>query len=268
MTDYAVGDIQGCFEPLQRLLMQVNYDPAKDRLWLVGDLVNRGPDSLKVLRFVRALGDSAICVLGNHDLHLLAVAAGVRPLHHDDTLTEILEAEDCQQLLQWLSRQALAHYDAESGYCLVHAGIAPQWSLQQALELASEVERVLQGANALEFLSSMYGNNPDCWDDSLTGMARLRVITNYLTRLRFCDQNGRMDLTNKGGLDSAAKGFIPWFKVKREPLGANVLFGHWAALRGISTQPGIHALDTGCVWGQRLSLMRLEDQRWFHCSCA
>ena len=267
MTDYAVGDVQGCLEPLLCLLDQVNFDPRQDRLMLVGDLVNRGPDSAGVLRYVRSLGNSAICVLGNHDLHLLAVAAGIRAPHRNDTFSDILNADDRNTLLLWLRQCPLAWFDASTGYVMTHAGIPPGWSLQQTLSRASEVESVLQSEQAVEFFREMYGNRPEHWDESLTGMTRLRVITNYLTRMRFCNDKGVLDLENKSGPDSATEGFRPWFEIERQPLGARILFGHWASLEGHTGQSDIHALDTGCVWGRRLRIMRLEDQQLFDCEC-
>ena len=267
MTDYAVGDVQGCLEPLHCLLEQVGFRADRDRLMLVGDLVNRGPDSVGVLRYLKSLGRSAICVLGNHDLHLLAVAAGIRPPHHKDTFTDVLDAPDRDDLLHWLRQRPLAWYDAECGYVMTHAGIPPGWSLQKTLSLAAEVHTVLRSPNAIDYFREMYGNEPAYWDESLNGMARLRVITNYLTRMRFCNSQGVLDLENKSGPGTAAAGFLPWFKVDRPPLGAKVLFGHWASQEGHTGVTGVHALDTGCVWGRSLRLMRLSDEQLFHCEC-
>jgi len=268
MAVYAVGDIQGCYQPLKSLLKKINFNEQSDTLWLAGDLVNRGPRSLDVLRFVQSLGERAITVLGNHDLHLIAVAYGHRKHSKKDTLDGILNAPDADELIDWLRRQKLAHLDTEAGYFMSHAGIPPCWSVQQALDLAGEVERCLQSEHIDAYLQAMYGNEPDTWSDSLQGVERLRTITNYLTRMRFCDANGRLDLETKEGADKAIKGFAPWFSYHNPSLDRlNLLFGHWAALEGKVTLTHVHALDTGCVWGSRLRAMRLDDKKLFHCDC-
>ncbi len=261
MATYAVGDVQGCYDSLQRLLEAAAFDPAADCLWLAGDLVNRGPNSLGALRFVKDLGPSAILVLGNHDLHLLAAAENLRSLQRKDTLDAILKAPDRDELLHWLRQRPLLHYDL--GYTMSHAGLPPMWTLDQAKACAREVETVLQGPDYSEFLANMYGNEPDTWSEQLTGMMRLRVITNYFTRMRFCDPQGRLDLKAKEGLETAPKGFLPWFQQPHRDLQQPVLFGHWAALRGHTGQPKAIALDTGCVWGGPLTMLRLEDTQYF-----
>ncbi len=265
MATYAIGDIQGCYDEMRRLLDTVAFDPARDQLWLVGDLVNRGPQSLEVLRYVRGLGNQAVAVLGNHDLHLLVVAAGVRKPHRGDTLDALLAAPDREELLDWLRRQRLMH--TGNGYAMVHAGLLPQWSIAQAQTLAHEVEAVLQGPDYGEFLRHMYGNEPARWHDDLTGYDRLRVIVNAMTRLRLCTPEGVMDFTHKTGLKGAPAGFLPWFDL---PARANrdtpVLFGHWAAL-GLILRTDVLGLDSGCVWGRRLTAVRLEDRRVFQCDC-
>jgi bis(5'-nucleosyl)-tetraphosphatase (symmetrical) len=265
MACYAIGDIQGCYDELQRLLEQIDFDPAQDQLWFVGDLVNRGPGSLEVLRFVRSLGDSAITVLGNHDLHLLAVAEGIGKLHSSDTLDGILNAPDRDELLHWLRHQRLMH--AEGGHVLVHAGLLPQWTAQQALALAHEVESALRSDDYAVFLEKMYGNAPHGWEDGLEGYKRLRVIVNAFTRLRICTPQGEMEFKFKGEVENIPEGYLPWFEVKkRRNADATVIFGHWSAL-GLKVEPNIIALDTGCLWGGPMTAIRLEDRRLFQVSC-
>lgn len=266
MPTYAIGDIQGCFAELQNLLQAIRFDPACDRLWLVGDLVNRGPDSLAVLRWAANLGDAAVTVLGNHDLHLLAVAEGFVAPHRSDTLDDILAAPDRRCLLDWLRRQRLLH--AEGGYVLVHAGLLPQWTPAQAQALAREVEQTLAGEDYRDFLAHMYGNEPRQWRDNLSGMPRLRTITNAMTRLRFCTPEGAMDFAHKGLPDQPPPGHLPWFDVAgRASADATVIFGHWSAL-GLYQRPDVVALDTGCLWGGTLTALRLEDRRVFQVPCA
>ncbi|WP_409284390.1 symmetrical bis(5'-nucleosyl)-tetraphosphatase [Pseudomonas protegens] len=269
MTTYAVGDLQGCLEPLQCLLEQVAFDPARDRLWLVGDLVNRGPQSLETLRYLYSIRDSLVCVLGNHDLHLLAAWRNIERLKKSDTLREILEAPDCEELLQWLRQQKLMHYDEARHVALVHAGIAPQWSLKKALKCAAEVEEALRDDNRFEpFLDGMYGNDPAKWDSDLKGVTRLRVITNYFTRMRFCTSEGKLDLKSKEGLDTAPAGYAPWFSHKeRKTRDLKIIFGHWAALEGRSNEPGIFALDSGCVWGGAMTLLNVDSGMRITCDC-
>lgn len=265
MAIYAVGDIQGCYVELQQLLDRVRFDPAQDQLWLVGDLVNRGPDSLAVLRLVKSLGDSAITVLGNHDLHLLAVAEGAAELHRSDTLDEVLNAPDRDELLIWLRNQRLLH--AQDGYVLVHAGLLPQWSVKQALSLAHEVESALRSDDYAVFLARMYGNAPHGWDDELGGYKRLRVITNAFTRMRICTLQGEMEFKFKGEVERIPAGHMPWFEVPgRASAEATVVFGHWSAL-GLKAEPRVIALDTGCLWGGPMSAIRLEDRQLFQVSC-
>ncbi|MDP9529652.1 symmetrical bis(5'-nucleosyl)-tetraphosphatase [Pseudomonas protegens] len=269
MATYAVGDLQGCLEPLQCLLEQVAFDPARDRLWLVGDLVNRGPQSLETLRYLYSIRNSLVCVLGNHDLHLLAAWRNIERLKKSDTLREILEAPDCEELLQWLRQQKLMHYDEARHVALVHAGIAPQWSLKKALKCAAEVEEALRDDNRFEpFLDGMYGNDPAKWDSDLKGVTRLRVITNYFTRMRFCTSEGKLDLKSKEGLDTAPAGYAPWFSHKeRKTRDLKIIFGHWAALEGRSNEPGIFALDSGCVWGGAMTLLNVDSGMRITCDC-
>lgn len=269
MATYVVGDIQGCYKPLLSLMKNINFNPAHDRLWCVGDLINRGPGSLDTLRYLRDLGDATSIVLGNHDLHFLAIHYGCAQARTKDTLDPLLASADCAELAEWLRHKPLAHYDCvetEAGlqhYLMVHAGVAPQWHLTQTLELAAEVELALQGPDFCQFLSAMYGDTPKRWKDSLKGYKRLRTITNYLTRMRFCDARGTLNLEVKEGLASAPPGFLPWYEFEQLTPETIILFGHWAALEGQTGNPYVFAMDTGCVWGRELSIMRLEDHRLF-----
>ena len=268
MTTYAVGDVQGCYAALRCVLKEVAFNPAKDALWLVGDLVNRGPQSLEVLRFAQSLGKRGKVVLGNHDLHLLAVAEGSRKTRTKDSLDAILDAPDREELLDWLRHQPLIYTDNRLGYTMVHAGIPPIWSLSKAHSLAREVEAALRSDRRRRFLGGMYGNDPLCWNNNLSGIKRLRVITNYLTRMRFCCADGTLDLEDSDSKVSSRPGFRPWFDHKNPALnGHQLIFGHWAALEGVTRQPDVHALDTGCVWGGRLTLLRLNDQTRISCAC-
>ncbi|EIK98724.1 diadenosine tetraphosphatase [Pseudomonas sp. M47T1] len=269
MAVYAVGDLQGCLQPLKRLLERVNFNPAHDRLWLVGDLVNRGPESLETLRFLYRMRDSLVCVLGNHDLHLVAAGRNIERLKKSDTLREIIEAPDGAELLDWVRRQKLLHYDDQRDLALVHAGIPPQWSLKKALRCAEEVEQALRDDNLFQpFLDGMYGNEPTKWSNDLKGVERLRVITNYFTRMRFCTAEGKLDLKGKEGADTAPPGYAPWFSYReRKTKGLKIIFGHWAALEGKCTVPGIFALDTGCVWGGSMTLMNVDTGERIGCDC-
>ncbi|HEY3198742.1 MAG TPA: symmetrical bis(5'-nucleosyl)-tetraphosphatase [Nitrospirales bacterium] len=265
MAVYAVGDIQGCFSALQRLIDKFGFNPLQDTLWFVGDLVNRGPESLAVLRWVKALGPAAVVVLGNHDLHLLAAAEGVRPVRKEDTFQDVLKAPDREALLDWLRQQRLLY--REKDFVLVHAGLLPQWTTAEAEALATEVEQVLRGAEYKTLLREMYGSSPARWSPELTGMARYRVIINALTRLRFCTLDGEMDFEENGPPETAPQGFSPWFAVpNRRSRDAVVISGHWAAL-GLRMEENLLALDSGCVWGQRLSAVRLEDRKLYQVSC-
>ena len=265
MATYAVGDIQGCGAEFRQLLEVIRFDPAQDRVWLVGDLVNRGPASLEVLRLVESLGEAAITVLGNHDLHLLAVAEGVAKPHRTDTLDEVLNAPDRDKLLNWLRHQRLLH--AEDGFVLVHAGLLPQWSVKKAASLAREVEDALRGPDYVTFLERMYGNSPHGWDDALTGYKRLRVIVNTFTRMRICTPQGEMEFKFKGEVQDISAGYLPWYDVpQRKSADATVIFGHWSAL-GLKLEPNLIALDTGCLWGGPMSAVRLEDRQLFQVEC-
>lgn len=255
---YAIGDIQGCAQELRALLARIRFSPDRDELWLVGDLVNRGPRSLEALRDVRALGACATTVLGNHDLHLLAVAFGARPPHRaGDTFDEILAAPDRDALLEWLLERPLAHFDAERDDLLVHAGLVPQWTVPQALALAAEAEEALR-RDPGAFFARMYGDRPHRWSESLTGPERLRFIVNVFTRLRVCTAAGRIDLKMKGPPPGASSEYRPWFEHDgRASRGTRIIFGHWSAL-GYVNAHGVVGLDTGCVWGGALTALRLD----------
>lgn len=268
MATYAVGDVQGYLEPLQRVLDAARFDPAADRLWLVGDLVNRGPESLGTLRFLRQLGPAVVAVLGNHDLHLLAVALTTRAPRRKDTLEPVLSAPDRDELLDWLRHRPLVHHDPELDAIMVHAGLPFVFSLEEALARSREVEAVLGGDDPVAFLEHMYGNEPQAWHPELTGADRLRVIVNYFTRMRFIDAEGRLDLATKEGAAQAPGGFFPWFERLHPDLEQRrIVFGHWAALEGRGTPENCLALDTGCCWGRCLTLLRLEDGQRFTAGC-
>jgi bis(5'-nucleosyl)-tetraphosphatase (symmetrical) len=267
MAIYAIGDVQGCAAALNGLLEELRFEPGADQLWFTGDLVNRGPDSLQVLRFVRSLGPDAVTVLGNHDLHLLAHAAGQAPGHRKDTLRDILDAPDREALLAWLRQRPLLHHDPALGYTLIHAGLPPQWDLTLAQDCAAEVEACLRSDDHAAFLAHMYGNEPDYWDDSHTGWDRLRFITNCFTRLRYCDADGQLCLEAKGEPGTQPPGALPWFAVPgRRSRDLRILCGHWSAL-GLYRGEGVTALDTGCVWGGLLTAVRLHDGAVFSYAC-
>ncbi|MCK5893158.1 MAG: symmetrical bis(5'-nucleosyl)-tetraphosphatase [Endozoicomonadaceae bacterium] len=268
MTDYAVGDIQGCYSNLRYLLDKVGFDPDHDTLWAVGDLVNRGPESLETLRYLKSLKKHCIAVLGNHDLHLLAVAHGVRRTKHLDTIDTILVAKDRDELLDWLRHRPLIHYDKSLKTLMVHAGIPPIWDLDDTRKRAKELETILQGNQYGEFLENMYGNKPRRWSDKLKGWKRLRMITNYFTRMRLCQADGTLDLDMKVSIKASGNDYAPWFQQpSRLPSELNVIFGHWAALEGKTDMKHIHALDTGCVWGNHLTLMKLTNHQRFNVDC-
>jgi len=257
MAHYLIGDLQGCDAPLARLLARIAFSPSRDTLYFLGDLVNRGPASAAVLRRLMGYGDAARCLLGNHDLSLLAVAHGHRAPHRNDTMDDILQAADREAMLDWLRHRAMALQ--AHGILMVHGGVLPSWDAAQTLALAGEVEAVLRGPQLATFLANMWGNQPDHWDDALTGTDRLRVIVNALTRLRFCTPAGVMDLKASGRLDQAPRGMKAWFDVPgRRTAGVPIAFGHWSTL-GYLRRPDLIALDTGCVWGGCLSALRLTD---------
>lgn len=269
MAVFAVGDIQGCYDDLRRLLDRLRFDPDEDELWLTGDLVARGPKSLQTLRFVKHLGLNAVTVLGNHDLHLLAVAEGLQAEKPNDMLREVLDAPDAADLLEWLRHRPLAHYDAQLGFLLVHAGLPPQWDRGVALACAREVESVLRGNAYRDLLEQMYGNEPSRWDPTLTGIGRLRFIINALTRMRYCTPEGDLDFKEKGSVGEQPEHLLPWFRVPgRRNADLDVVFGHWSTLGNPET-PHAWALDTGCVWGGTLTALRLdgEECHWLSVNC-
>jgi bis(5'-nucleosyl)-tetraphosphatase (symmetrical) len=265
VADYVIGDLQGCYEPFMRLLALIHFDPQVDRLWLVGDLVNRGSDSLAVLRFVHQLSTPPVITLGNHDLYLLnrLFVEGTWQ-NPDDTIDEILAAPDALSLGHWLRKQPLLYHDPDLGVVMTHAGIAPLWNLQEAKARACEVEMHLQSAEFMELLTHLFGNQPIKWKDTLQGVDRLRCIINYFTRMRFCDASGGLFLSYKGTLQEAPLHMIPWYAHPlRQPISETLVFGHWAALGSICPVPNIYALDTGCVWGNALTALRLQDRQLF-----
>ncbi len=266
MPTYAIGDVQGCCEELCDLLNRINFDETKDKLWFTGDLVNRGPDSLATLRLVQKL--NAVTVIGNHECHLLAIAAGIGRQGKGDTLDAVLDAADANDLLDWIRQFPFLHRDDESGYVMVHAGVPPQWDLQQAAALAGEAELVFRGDSFHDFLPHMYGNQPDIWQDSLTGRDRLRFIVNAFTRTRYCNNEGRLNFSDKGPPGSQVERYYPWFSIPtRKTRDVNIIFGHWASVRHGNLQhfagDNVYPVDTGCVWGRELTAMRLEDKRCF-----
>lgn len=257
---YLIGDLQGCCDAFDRLLDMLGFSPSRDALHVLGDLVNRGPASLATLQRLHGLGNAAHCLLGNHDLHLLAVAEGVRPLHRNDTLRQVLMSPQREAWLDWL-RQRCKLADTAHGWLLVHAGVAPQWDAAQTLALADEVQQLLAGPDLPGFLRVMYGNEPARWHDDLAGAERWRLVINVLTRMRFCSADGTLDFKTKDSADTAPPGLMPWFEVPgRRTAGQPIAFGHWSTL-GLRNQPGLLALDTGCVWGGALTAVRVDGGR-------
>lgn len=269
MSTYIIGDVQGCYRELKELLALIQFDPSQDRLGFVGDLVNRGPHSLEVLRFIKSLS-SPLIVLGNHDLFLLILGYELMPEDsYEHTLHNILRAPDKMELLEWLRGRPLVHYEKNDYALLVHAGLPPQWSIEENLERANEVSLTLQGPYFKEFLKNLFGDEPFQWDDDLKGQERLRYITNAFTRMRFCDEKGGLDLKASGKTSTNREYFQPWFDWRRhhEKERVNILFGHWAALNGQCDAPYCHALDTGCTWGHQLTALNLETKQRFAISC-
>ncbi|HEV8110884.1 MAG TPA: symmetrical bis(5'-nucleosyl)-tetraphosphatase [Burkholderiales bacterium] len=262
MSTYAIGDVQGCFDELQELLKKLKFQKNADRLWFVGDLVNRGPKSLEVLRFVRNLGDRAITVLGNHDLHLVSEHEGFDTARKGDTFDDVLGAPDRRELVDWLRTRPMMH--VEGNWAMVHAGLLPQWSVAKGVLLGKEVQTALAGLHYRDFLKNMYGSKPDEWNERLARWDRLRVIVNAMTRLRFCTPEGKMDVKAKGL--KAPDGYRPWFTLRKSDKEV-IVFGHWSAL-GLKLAPKLAALDSGCVWGGKLTALRLEDRALFEVPCA
>lgn len=271
MSTFAVGDLQGCFDELKDLLDSFNFDETNDQLWFTGDLVNRGPQSLECLRFVKSLGDNAVSVLGNHDLHMLAVAQNSKHKRKKDTFDSVLNAPDCDELLSWLKTRHLLHYDKTLDFTLIHAGLVPEWDHAQTVSLANEVIQTLSSTELPGFLDYMYGNTPNHWSDDLDGWERIRFIINCFTRMRYCSNTGQLAFEEKGPPGSQAKNIYPWFSIpSRRTNNKKIIFGHWSTvhlgnIRNFS-EYNVFPLDTGCVWGGQLSAIRLEDQKWFSVS--
>ncbi|RMD52589.1 MAG: symmetrical bis(5'-nucleosyl)-tetraphosphatase [Nitrospirae bacterium] len=267
MSTYVIGDIQGCYDEFIELIEVINFNPNSDELWITGDLVNRGPKSLEVLRFVKKLGKCCITILGNHDIHLLSVAFGVRPIRSKDTFGDVIRAKDRDELIEWLRRRPLIYRDPKKGYTLIHAGLPPQWSIEDALSYASEAENVLRGEECREMLKKLYEGSPLQWSESLRGWERLSFIINCLVRLRFCDASGRVAFDYTGPPGTQPPQFMPWFEVpNRRSIGDKIIFGHWAAL-GFYCSDNVCALDSGCVWGGELTALRLEDKKKYTIPC-
>jgi bis(5'-nucleosyl)-tetraphosphatase (symmetrical) len=268
MSTYAIGDLQGCYSELQTLLDNINFDETNDQLWFVGDIVNRGPESLKCVRFVKALGAKAKTVLGNHELHLLAIANKVRKPHRNDTIDEILNANDADELLEWIKQQPLLVTDPDLNFTMIHAGLPPQWTLDQAKELAQETETLLQSNQFNNFIHYMYGDQPDTWSDELKDNDRHRFIINAFTRIRYFDKNGKLNLKEKASPGSQDKSLSPWYAIpERKTKKDKLIFGHWSTVQlgneNNFKQYNVYPLDTGCLWGGVLTAMRLEDEKLF-----
>ena len=263
MATYAIGDIQGCYDPLRRLLDRLRFNPGDDKLWVAGDIINRGPSSLRTVRFLRSLGDAAQCILGNHDLHLLAVVHGARKTHPNDTFDDILRSDERDEIIAWLSHLPLIHRDAKLDFTMVHAGLVPQWDCATAAARAAELEAILRSDDAATFFGHMYGDAPNVWHEDLAGWGRLRFITNALTRLRFCTPEGALDLHSSGPPGSQPGGYLPWYALPdRASRGERIVFGHWATLvlpPDKATALGAFHIDTGCVWGRELTALNLTD---------
>lgn len=269
MATYAIGDVQGCLDPLVALLEKINFNPSQDRIWFTGDIINRGSQSLETIEFIQSLGDSMTMVLGNHDLHLLAVYYGDAEAKAYDTLDAILKSPECPQICNWLRHQPILHHDPQLNYTLAHAGIFPEWDLEQAQKYAAELESALRGPEHTEFFKNMYGDYPDHWEDGYSGIERLRFITNCFTRMRLCGPGDRLNLKKKGPPKDAPENYVPWFKIAdRANKDLNIIFGHWAALECETyAEPGIFPVDSGCVWGRCLTALRLEDRQIFCVDC-
>ncbi|MEJ2115598.1 MAG: symmetrical bis(5'-nucleosyl)-tetraphosphatase [Gammaproteobacteria bacterium] len=261
MTTYVIGDVQGCFDELQELVKYISFNPKKDQLWFVGDLVNRGPKSLETLRWIKSLGNSAVTVLGNHDFHLLAAYAGAKEISTTSSLYSVLQAKDIDELVEWLRKQPLMQYNKHLKFAMVHAGLAPQWSIKDAAKYSKEVETVLRSNRYKDFLHNMYGDQPDHWDGRLKGWNRLRTITNFMTRVRYCNNQGVMSFTEKGPPGTQCTDMKPWYEIaSRKSQNTTVVFGHWSTL-GYLYDHNIIATDTGCLWGGALTSVQIEKDK-------
>ena len=268
MATYAIGDLQGCFDELMDMLNEINFDPANDRIWFAGDLINRGPKSLECLEFVFQNNSHVKTVLGNHDLHLMAIVEKVRKPHANDTFDEILASGQLQKYLDWYRKQPLLIHDKDLGFLLTHAGLPPQWSVKQSIELANETSDLLNSKQFYDFIQVIYGNNPDMWNEKLNGFDRYRYIINCFTRMRYCNHNGKLEFKNKGAPGTQSKNLIPWYKhPDRKTKKQKIIFGHWSTVTLGNDQNftkwNVYPLDTGCLWGGRLTALRLEDEKWF-----
>jgi bis(5'-nucleosyl)-tetraphosphatase (symmetrical) len=263
MPTYAIGDIQGCYQSFRKLLKKIQFDPLNDQLWLAGDMLNRGPESLATMQFLLEHQQQVQCVLGNHDLHFLAVAYECGKMNAKDTFGDILASQQKDEIVNWMVKQPLAHFDTSFNTLMVHAGLPFSWSQSDAINYAREVSNKLQSTSCYQFYLSMYGDQPDFWDTKLQGMERLRYITNALTRMRFCRTDGSLELRAKSTPGEQNAHLLPWFELENNHFQGDIIFGHWASLQGKSPSSGIHALDTGCVWGGQLTAFRLEDKKRF-----
>lgn len=270
MAIYAIGDIQGCFKQFKQLLVKIDFNPDKDKLWICGDLVNRGPKSLETLQYIRSLGDAAVCVLGNHDLHLLAVYYGFRKIKKSDTFQSVIDSPDAEEITHWLRQQKLFHFDMTLNCAMVHAGIYPKWNVEQCLSYAQEVEQVLQGDSYLNYFENMYGDEPAFWSEDLSGMGRLRFITNVFTRMRYVNKQGELNLDEKGDPEKNTKSLSqPWFVAAHKRIKHNrVVFGHWSTLPSKKYKK-CFALDSGCLWGGQLTALRIDRKKptWHRVDC-
>ncbi len=265
MATYAIGDIQGCYQTFQALLKKIQFSPDKDCLWLAGDMINRGKNSLQVLSFIYEHQEKIHCVLGNHDLHFLAVVSGAQNAKPKDTFDDILNSSKCDDLVNFLIKQPLFYYDKKLNFAMVHAGVPFDWNLKQTQAYSQEVSDYLQSNKRLDFFAKMYGDEPSQWKPSLSGIPRLRYITNALTRMRYCQANGQLELTLKTSPDQQAKNLIPWYELSKNQIDYNLVFGHWASLQGKCPIKNFYALDTGCVWNGQLTALRLDDKKLFAC---
>jgi len=263
MSTYAIGDIQGCYQSFRKLLNKIKFDPKRDHLLLAGDMVNRGPDSLSTMEFVLEHQKSISCVLGNHDLHFLAVANHCQDANSKDTFEDILDSSSRDKIVSWLSQQPLAVYLKSFNTLVAHAGLPFNWSEKQAITYSNEVSRVLQSPACYQFYVSMYGNMPNEWNDKLAGVDRLRYITNAFTRMRYCDSTGKLELKVKSAPGKQDSRLVPWFELENNQYDGHIVFGHWASLQGQSPYSNIHAIDTGCVWGGDLTAVCLDDWKKF-----
>ncbi|MFT6732526.1 MAG: bis(5'-nucleosyl)-tetraphosphatase (symmetrical) [Polaribacter sp.] len=263
MATYAIGDIQGCYQSFIKLLKKINFNPGNDQLWLAGDMINRGPDSLKVMNYILENRSAVKCVLGNHDLHFLAVIHDCKRINPKDTFIDVLESDILDDAVQYLSHLPLVIIDDQKQWMMAHAGIHPTWSINKALSLSAEVMKVIQSSDAVHFYENMYGNTPSIWSEAIEGYDRLRTITNIFTRMRYLDGNLALELTEKSSPKNRPDHLRPWFDFENKLFQSKLVFGHWASLEGKCPTENYFALDTGCVWGGKLTALRLQDKKLF-----